>query len=412
MVHAVNPVGMKEYRRCNENNVDLNRNGIFVSDDETTMTNDNVNGGDTANNEADTSTSTRGDGNGDGVYHSFKEFLAKRDPNVAGYDDFRHLFVPGMDDDSDVDVDIDIDDPTIDPLSLSLYETTIGYYIKAIPALWKHGILKLKIAMVSGQYHDPEGLNYGGQEWQPSVRRLLDFFVRDRSEFFRDSASVIWIDVHTGLGPFGRDTIHYDTRSSYNKNAHVPPEEEPEIEREEDLRTAAAATPVVTALGDYLTTAYSISKDEEMTSTEALSGYNLATGLILQFMADSYLNLLQRSANNEISSIHGDGSKSGFFVMQEFGTLPTILVGRALILDNVLYQIHKRRSYYARRSQNSKKEGGAQQHQQDFSYRSPFLKHAFYPQSTEWRSSIVRRGVALFLQSMEYIETQRKTRVR
>ena len=223
---------------------------------------------------------------------------------------------------------------------------------------------------------------------------------------------MIWIDVHTGLGPFGRDTIHYDTRSSYNKNEHVQPEEELETEREEDILKAAAATPVAMALGDYLTTAYSISKDEEMTSTEALSGYNLATGLILQFMADSYLNLLQKSTtNNGSSSIHGGGSKSGFFVIQEFGTLPTILVGRALILDNVLYQIHKRRSYYAK-SQKSKKESSAEQHQQEFSYRSPFLKHAFYPQSIEWRNSIVQRGVALFLQSMEYMEAQRKTRVR
>ena len=123
MVHAVNPVGMKEYRRCNENNVDLNRNGIIISDE----------------NKADGN-------NNDGVsYSSFEDFLAKRDPNIAAeYDDFRHLFAPDTIDDDD-----DNDDDAI--TGLSLYETTVGYYVKAVPALWKHGMLALKRAMVAGK---------------------------------------------------------------------------------------------------------------------------------------------------------------------------------------------------------------------------------------------------------------------
>ena len=40
--------------------------------------------------------------------------------------------------------------------------------------------------------------------------------------------------------------------------------------------------------------------------------------------------------------------------------------------------------------------------EQLFDYRSPFLKYAFYPQSIEWRKSIIQRGVSLFLESIEY----------
>ena len=53
LIHSVNPYGMAHYRRMNENNVDLNRNGI----------------------------------------HDFSR-VVNRDPNIAGYDDFDHVFNP------------------------------------------------------------------------------------------------------------------------------------------------------------------------------------------------------------------------------------------------------------------------------------------------------------------------------
>ena len=125
MVHAVNPVGMNEYRRFNENNVDLNRNGII-----TVSNSDDDDSNDDSNSDSDS----------ENVYSSFDDFLAKRDPNFAGYDDFHYLFAP----------DFEKDDYG-DHGNLSLYETTLGYYAKAIPALAQHGMKALKRTMVAGK---------------------------------------------------------------------------------------------------------------------------------------------------------------------------------------------------------------------------------------------------------------------
>ena len=217
------------------------------------------------------------------------------------------------------------------------------------------------------------------------MQRLLDFFIRDRPEFFRDSPSVIWIDVHTGLGPFGKDSIHYNHEYQH-KNNH----ENKNKNEQDHLRLPEPK--------DYFSTAYSVTKSvargestSEAFTSEAFKGYDLAKGMLMELFADSYRKL--HSSSNG-SGGGNDSSKSGIFLMQEFGTLPTILVGRALILDNILYQFLNR----GKTRQSNEEEDQKQR----FSYRSPFLKQAFYPQSTEWRNSIVQRGLALALQAIEY----------
>lgn len=361
MVHAVNPVGMKEYRRCNEKNVDLNRNGIIISDNADLNTRNDESDGDGNNN----------DNHDDGVYSSFQDFLNKRDPNVSGYDDFRYLFVP------------EIDNENENEDSLSLYETTVGFYIRAIPALAKYGLAALKRGMVAGQYHHPEGLNYGGQELQSSVRRLFDTFVRDRPEFFRDSPNVLWIDVHTGLGPFGKDSVV--------RHAHI---EHPKERNENDPE-----------IDDYLTTAYSVTSSVSGggPTAEAFKGYDLSKGMLMEFFADSYRKVITQSDSGADSR----KSRSGIFFVQEFGTLPSILVGRALILDNMFYHFRKNRH---QRKDSNKNE--LRRQDERFLYRSPFLGYAFYPQSTEWRKSIIQRGVVIVLQAMEYSTALSKSRSR
>jgi hypothetical protein len=350
MVHAVNPVGMSEYRRCNENNVDLNRNGIIL-----TSADDNDD-----ENKATTMTTSR---KKNGVHSSFKEFLSQRDPNIAGYEDFRHLFVPEVHSENEHEE------------NLSWYENTIGFFVRTIPAVAQHGLAALKRGMVAGQYHHPEGLNYGGQDWQPSVERLLNTFATDRPEFFKDSPNVLWIDVHTGLGPFGKDTV--------NRQAHIQHPATEEQEEDTDVELDA-----------YLKTAYSVMSSVAggKDTAEAFKGYDLSKGMLTEFLGDSYRKAVLQS----------ESKKEGIFLIQEFGTLPTILVGRALILDNVLY--HFRKHQHQRRRNNNNNEGG-------FSYRSPYLRYAFYPQSTEWRSSLIRRGVAIVLQGMEYSTARSKSRL-
>lgn len=61
------------------------------------------------------------------------------------------------------------------------------------------GIAWYQAAISAGQYHDPDGMFYGGRvaAWSNyTLRRILARYGAGR-------ASLRWIDVHTGLGPWG-----------------------------------------------------------------------------------------------------------------------------------------------------------------------------------------------------------------
>ena len=76
----------------------------------------------------------------------------------------------------------------------------------SLHAAWlviRHGMATLKRATVAGQYDYPEGLFFGGTELQQGAR-LYEDFLRRR---FGTAEEVFAIDVHTGLGPFGEDTV-------------------------------------------------------------------------------------------------------------------------------------------------------------------------------------------------------------
>ena len=115
-VHAVNPYGMAHFRRFNEHNVDLNRNAIRADE---------------------------------------WESILQRARNVAKYEDFSSLFNPK-------------NAPT-------LYDAYVDTFAKAIFNIVAHGFVNLKRAIVTGQYHDPSGVYYGGQGLEPSHVALGEF---------------------------------------------------------------------------------------------------------------------------------------------------------------------------------------------------------------------------------------------
>jgi hypothetical protein len=330
-LHGLNPVGMKEYRRCNENNVDLNRNAI----------------------------------------PNFTQFLSQRDPNIANYDTFRSFLSPT--------------DENANTVLPTPWYTTIGIWLTLLPQLFRHGFVALKRAMVSGQYHHAQGIFYGGQEWQPSLQRLVEFW-ESRPDLFRDAPSLIWIDVHTGLGPCGKDSLHLQVSRPVATND----------ENQESSATASARFDLETANEwhqRFFSTAHSITQSVTTTATEETSsafvGYDLTMGMLTTFFADLYKG-------------------AGVFMVQEFGTLPAVLVGRSLILDNMVYQQSQRQRKQppTNRETKSLPTDGSSLHELstnnvEFSYRSPWLRNAFYPQSTTWRASVVQRGVALLLQAID-----------
>ena len=278
LIHAMNPYGMKYYRRVNEHNVDLNRNAIS----------------------------------------DFKEFLKYREPNIGQYDTFREFVSASR--------------------SPTTWDTTLGWWGSAIPKLIQHGFTSLKTVLVAGQYHHPEGFSFGGTEIQPSIEKLMQF-CKDQDLFFlhsnhteNDNDVVVWIDVHSGLGKFGKDTLMVESKK-----------------KDSEFRK-------------WFTTSEHI-VTESVSDKKAMSGYELTKGILTTF--------LKRQ------------KPSGMFLIQEFGTLPGILVGRYLILENMAYQYGMNAEDKARRGRM-------------------WMQSAFYPQSTTWRESIVQRGVSVLLQAMDY----------
>lgn len=63
----------------------------------------------------------------------------------------------------------------------------------------EHGFPALQAALTVGQYRHPHGVQFGGGEAEDS-NRLLREIARDET---RGARKIAWLDVHTGLGPFG-----------------------------------------------------------------------------------------------------------------------------------------------------------------------------------------------------------------
>jgi hypothetical protein len=75
-----------------------------------------------------------------------------------------------------------------------------GFEMITARALWqiaRHGMSSLKQAVAGGQYEYPEGLFFGGKALQPGPQVILD----QVADWVGDSPRIVWIDLHTGLGP-------------------------------------------------------------------------------------------------------------------------------------------------------------------------------------------------------------------
>lgn len=222
-VHAINPYGMANYRRFNENNVDLNRN--YLSEEQ------------------------------------WKN-VKSRDPNVGGYETFRDILSP-------------------DSAPNCCDKGT--FYFSFAWAVIRHGFANLKRAFVTGQYHHPEGIYYGGDGEQPSVstlRKVLRKYSNDGT--LRDA---IFIDVHSGLGPEGIDTMMTDNANDAARAEKVFPKTKVQNDAGADDGPS--------------------------------QGYNLAAGII--------------RPRAELAGIRT------LSVTEEFGTVKPLKVGRAIILENAAY---------------------------------------------------------------------------
>ncbi len=120
LVHAINPYGMKNLRRYNENNADLNRN--FVWDE---------------------------------------NFDPKINPD---YELLTPLLNPAR------------------PIT-NLFASDIAFLSRLIGRIVKLGILRIRQGMLSGQYRHPRGVQFGGQSTQESTQVMRGLFQRAFDEY-------------------------------------------------------------------------------------------------------------------------------------------------------------------------------------------------------------------------------------
>lgn len=132
-----------QLRRFNEHNVDLNRNWLTPE--------------------------------------QFKAFAAQ-DPNTNGYMDLYDMFNPS-----------------------SIGGALDSFWTKAVYHIVTKGFMAVKRTLVSSNYHFPNATYYGGAKLQPSLVLLRDFL---KQHVDLDGVKAFgMIDVHTGLGPAGVDTL-------------------------------------------------------------------------------------------------------------------------------------------------------------------------------------------------------------
>ncbi len=144
-----------------------------------------------------------------------------------------------------------------------------------------HGFPALQAALSVGQYIHPEGVQFGGEKPEESNRWVRDTVKRAT----RGADRVIWLDVHTGLGPYGEVEMIME-----------PPDESPDVVRarqwwgdcvrsiqSEDSVTSAVHGSIMTGLAEAL-------PDCDLTVAAAEFGTHEPVRVFQAMRADNWLH--------------------------------------------------------------------------------------------------------------------------
>jgi len=227
-----------------------------------------------------------------------------------------------------------------------------NFYFKSLYLIGYYGYNNVKQAVAGGQYHHPNGLFYGGNEIQKGIKMILGFL----TEHFSNAEHYCHLDVHTGLGPKGYDTLL--------------------------LEGDKVDTEWLNALGDHA----EIIKDASGTSYTLIGDFPQGIGKIFDSNKkgsddeDKYSFLNESNVTREQRQ---STTKSYHFVTQEFGTLPGILVSKAMREENFYYQQNNQLKDHWSKDQ---------------------LMAAFWCKDIEWESAILERGNWLIQQVIHFLK--------
>lgn len=246
--------------------------------------------------------------------------LAAADPNAYGYMDVFDLLNPS-----------------------TLRGLLHSFWVKAVYYLATAGFAAVKRATVSGNYQFPESIFYGGNELQPSLRILRDFLT-EHVELNRVHAFA-FLDVHTGLGKAGVDTLLTSAESDVERLEQIFGDVERSTNKIVAVRSSGG------------------------TSNDVSQGYDGSFG----FVVDGVAALLPPLS-----------WKRNVLLMQEFGTVAGPFVLKAVVEENVVFHAAPtERLAYAEK-----------------------LRDVFYlHKSRQWKRDVLARGLSVFDQVYKHIGT-------
>ncbi|KAJ1637631.1 hypothetical protein T492DRAFT_951216 [Pavlovales sp. CCMP2436] len=312
-VHALNPFGMAHWRRADDDNVDLNRNCLLTS--------------------AQWANAKIPDRPSAGLYNALASpVINPAKPPSAGANGFFRLV----------------------------------YRAARSMLAARAGPASLKSALVSGTYLRANGVFYGGVALRPAHAGLHALL---RAELGLSGGRVwrraVIVDVHTGLGVRGADTLMVSHASAMGSVSAS----EPTVDS-----AAAAAAAALRDLGDG---AFATEFIQATHAHGAAAGYAHLLG-----GTDTCLAELLRA---------GDGGCSELCVAlaQEFGTVPQLAVLRALADENAAY-------WYPPGLPSTILSAGQRALSQSRWYFAGAMLDAFAPAGGAYAEEVIARGVGLF----------------
>lgn len=312
LIHASNPYGFKNNRRTNENNVDLNRN--FLTSEQWDM-------------------------------------VKARDPNYAHYVELDKLL-----------------NPTSMPSKFKILND-IYHLLTAAYHITKYDFTTIKRAMVSGNYHKLTGYGFGGFELSQSAKNIITL-LRDQEKIPEKAKAFYVLDVHTGLGPTGVDTLMFDDPFPADQIESLYPTQynnKGKVVGGIKSFTFGAASSTPTSDNESKATKASTKEAEAVGS-----GYDLTIGTTQALCSNWIAKDLDTSGNN----------LNRICLAQEFGTVATFWVGKNSIEEN----------YAHFHGSDSEKE----------IYKRDY-RPCFYVETKSWKRNVVSRGLLVFVQTLDYI---------
>ena len=171
------------------------------------------------------------------------------------------------------------------------------FWPKAAFYIATRGMAALKAALISGQYHNPTGLWYGGAKLAKSHELLSEFLAAHPA--VAGAKKLAMVDVHTGLGPWKLDTLMVGGKAQLALLAKAGLTEGLDASRYED--TSSTDEGAAAGGGAYAQT--------KGFTTDDATGYPALFG----------------------------GASEKLAVCQEFGTVAGVQVFRALRAENAAY---------------------------------------------------------------------------